>query len=198
MRNTLVTFCFFFGLVGCAHVDRHEAMSATVFDVMSDAEIARLAVAEALGELHVVERVDAEGTVTSGKAAFHSRDERLAFERRVDFLLRKQVYGQGPALELLRTHCQALQRTGWRAWPKDLPKLHAACEYGDTAVTLHSVWKKPMLQRALLDLMVPLAADPLLEEHVAFRLQELSRRGVEPYQLAVERWDRIEGFRPRG
>ena len=198
MRNALIALFFGFALVGCAHVDRQAALSANVFDVMSDAEIARLAVAEALGELHTVERIDADGTVVAGQAAFHSRDERLTYERRVEALLRAQVYGQGPALELLRKHCEQLQQTGWRAWPKDVSKLQSSCAYGDGSVTLHSTWKKPMLQRALLDVLVPLANDPMLQEHVVYRLAELAKKGVEPYRLAVERWDRIEGFRPRG
>jgi hypothetical protein len=185
-------------LAGCAHVDRAEALSANLYDVMTDAEIARTAIAEALGELHEVSRIDEQGVVTAGRAAFASREERLAYERRVDALVRAKIYGQGPTLELVRVRCVQLHRAGWAAWPKDEGQVRQACEYGDASVTLHSLFKKPLLQRAFVDVMLEAAEDPLLAGQVKRKLVRLERTGVEPYLFIVERWERVEGFRPRG
>lgn len=197
MRNVLGIVLSFI-VVGCAHIDREQALAATSYDVMTDAEIATVAVAEALGELHEVTAIDAEGVVTEGRAAFASRIERLAFERRVEALLRGKIYGQGPALELVRLHCERQARAGWTAWPGDARSRSAACEYSELALTVHSLFKKPMLQRALVDVLLEVAGDPLLTAKAKRRLLELEKRGVEPYLLMVERWDRVEGFRPRG
>lgn len=190
---------FFFSLlvVGCAHVDRAQAVSANVYDVMSDAEVAKLAVHEALGELHQVQVVDAEGVVTVGTPAFANREERLAFERRVDALVRAQVYGQGPTLELVRIRCEQLSRDGWAQWPGDELKHKRACEYGDVSMTVHSLFKKPLLQRALVELMLGVVKDDLFALRARNRLVQLQRTGIEPYLFIVERWERVEGFRPR-
>lgn len=197
MRNVL-GILLSFTVVGCAHLDREQALAATSYDVMTDAEIATVAIAEALGELHEVTAIDAEGVVTEGRAAFASRTERLAFERRVEALLRAKIYGQGPALELVRLHCERRARAGWATWPRDERGRSAACEYGDVSLTVHSLFKRPMLQRALVDVLLEVAGDPLLAAKAQRRLLELERVGVEPYLLMVERWDRVEGFRPRG
>lgn len=197
MRNWF-TSVVMVGLVGCAHVSREEAMAVTAYDVMTDAEIAEAAVKEALGELHQVKSVDENGVVTSGRPAFGSRDERLAFERRVDSLLRRQIYGQGPTLELVRIHCEAQHQAGWSSWPGDATSLRNACTYGDAVVTLHSLYKKPLLQRAYVDALLSIADDPVLRWHAQRRLPELQRTGVEPYLFIVGNWERVEGFRPRG
>ncbi|MFO0593921.1 MAG: hypothetical protein U0228_01420 [Myxococcaceae bacterium] len=183
---------------GCAHLDRQAELHANAFDVMTDAEIAQAAIAEALGELHKVDAIDPDGFVTAGQAAFTSREERLSYERRVDALVRARIYGQGHTLELLRVRCEQLQRAGWESWPQDAGRRRTACEYGDASVTLHSLFKKPLLQRAFVDLLLEVAADPLLAGQVKRKLVHLETTGVEPYLFAVERWDRVEGFRPRG
>ncbi|MEW5741865.1 MAG: hypothetical protein AB1938_23320 [Myxococcota bacterium] len=186
-------------VVGCAHLDRAQATQVTVFQVMSDAEIARAAVEEALGELHQVQEIDAEtGLVTRGQAAFHTRQERLDFEARVDGLVRARVYGQGPTLELVRIRCQALQRAGWEGWPADEAANRRACDYGDELLTLHSLFKKPMLQRAYIDVLLGAVDDETFARHARARLSELSRAQLEPYVFTVEAWERVEGFRPRG
>jgi hypothetical protein len=185
-------------VVGCAHIDRQQALEATSYDVMTDAEIAQVALAEALGELHEVKAIDAEGVVTEGQAAFASRTERLAYERRVDGLIRQRIYGQGPTLELVRLYCRRLASAGWVAWPGDARERSAACEYGDVSMTVHSLFKKPMLQRAFVEVLLDVSGDSLLRARTQRRLLELERVGVEAYLLMVERWDRVEGFRPRG
>lgn len=196
MRSPL--FALVLLAAGCAHVDRTEALSANAFDVMSDAEIARTAIAEALGELHEVAAIDELGVVTQGRAAFASRDERLSFERRVDAIVRAKIYGQGPTLQLVRIRCEQLHRAGWQAWPRNEGVALRACEYGDASVTLHSLFKKPLLQRAFVEVMLEAAEDPLLAGQVKRKLVRLERTGVEPYLFIVERWERVEGFRPRG
>jgi hypothetical protein len=184
-----------FTVVGCAHADRERALATTAWDVMSDGEIAHAAVAEALGELHQVEAIDADGLVVKGTSSFGSREERLTYERRVDAIVRAQVYGQGPTLELVHVRCEQLQRAGWAGWPGDERLRRSACEYGE--LTVHSLYKKPMLQRALVDLMLTAANDPLLAGQVKRKLLQLERTGVEPYLFIVQKWERVEGFRPR-
>ncbi|MCC6334653.1 MAG: hypothetical protein IT380_11800 [Myxococcales bacterium] len=188
-----------FAAVGCAHVDRAQATQVTLYEVMSDAEIARAAVEEALGELHEVQEIDAEtGVVTRGQSAFRSRQERLDFERRVDALVRARVYGQGPTLELVRLRCEALQRTGWEGWSADADAHRRACDYGDEVVTLHSLFKKPLLQRAYVHVLLDAVGDVEFSRHARARLAELSRAPLEPYVFTVEAWERVDGFRPRG
>ena len=196
MRNAIFLSVVGFLVAGCAHIDREQALAATSYDVMTDAEIAQTAIAEALGELHLVASIDAEGVVVQGKAAFTSREERLAYERRVDALVRARIYGQGPTMQLVRIHCERLQRNGWESWPKD-DSARLACEYGDASVTVHSLFKKPALHRAFVELMLEMAADPILAGQVKRKLVRLERTGVEPYLFIVERWERVEGFRPR-
>ncbi len=195
MRN-LLPLLLSLTTLGCAHLDRQQTLAATLYDVMTDAEIANVAVAEALGELHEVQAIDAEGVVTKGRAAFTSREERLAYERRVDAIIRAKIYGQGPTLQLLRIHCEKLHRAGWASWPGEGVGRTSACEYGE--VTVHSLYKKPLLQRAFVELMLEVTHDSILGAHVKRRLLKLEQTGVEPYLLMVERWDRVEGFRPRG
>lgn len=180
----------------CAHLDRQQTLSATMYDVMTDEEIANVALAEALGELHEVKAIDADGVVTQGRAAFTSRDERLVYERRVDAIIRAKIYGQGPTLQLVRIHCERLHKAGWASWPGDETARQRACESGE--VTVHSLFKKPLLQRAFVELMLEVTHDSVLTARVKHRLLQLERTGVEPYLLMVERWDRVEGFRPRG
>lgn len=185
-------------VVGCAHLDRAQALAATSYDVMTDAEVAHVAVAEALGELHQINAIDADGVVTSGRAAFATRLERLAYERRVDQIIRAKIYGQGPTLELVRIRCEQLHQAGWASWPGDANARRNACEYGDVSMTVHSLYKKPLLHRAFVDTLLEVTHDSVLSAHVKHRLLQLERTGVEPYLLMVERWDRVEGFRPRG
>lgn len=188
-----------FSVVGCAHIDRAQAENVTVYGVMSDQEIARAAVQEALGELHEVQAVDAQtGVVTAGRSAFRTREERLDFERRVDGLLRARIYGQGPTLELVKIRCEALQRAGWEGWPGDAASSRRACDYGEVAVTVHSLFKKPMLQRAYVDVLLGVVGDDAFAAHARARLAELAAGPVEPYLFVVGTWERIEGFRPRG
>jgi hypothetical protein len=196
MRN-VIGFLLSFTVVGCAHIDREQAMAATSYDVMTDAEIAHVAVAEALGELHQVESIDADGVVSSGRPAFTTREERLAYERRVDALIRAKIYGQGPTLQLVRIRCEQLHKAGWSSWPGDEHARRNACEYGDVATSVHSLFKKPLLHRAFVDLMLDSAADPILAGQVKRKLVQLERSGVEPYLFVVQQWERFEGFRPR-
>jgi hypothetical protein len=188
-----------FWVVGCAHIDRAQAANVTVYGVMTDAEIARVAVQEALGELHEVQAIDADtGVVTRGASAFHSRQERLDFEARVDALVRARVYGQGPTLELVRIRCEALQHSGWAGWPADESAQRRACDYGEDSVTVHSLFKKPLLQRAYVDVLLGAVDDAAFAAHARSRLVELAHLQVEPYLFVVETWERVEGFRPRG
>lgn len=188
-----------FSVVGCAHIDRAQAEDVTVYGVMNDQEIARIAVQEALGELHEVQAVDADtGVVTAGRSAFRTREERLDFERRVDEVLRARVYGQGPTLELVKIRCEALQRAGWEGWPGDAAASRRACDYGETSVTVHSLFKKPMLRRAYVDVLLNVVNDDAFAQHARARLSELSSAPVEPYLFVVGTWERVEGFRPRG
>lgn len=196
--RTLLGILLSFTVVGCAHLNREQALAATTYDVMNDAEIARVAVAEALGELHQVDAIDADGVVTSGQSGFHSREERLAFERRVDAILRGKIYGQGPTLQLVRIRCEQLHQAGWSSWPGDARTVVTGCEYGDVSMTVHSLFKKPLLQRAFVEVMLDTAEDPLLAGQVKRKLLALERTGVEPYLFIVGRWERVEGFRPRG
>lgn len=183
---------------GCATIDRQQARTATAYDVMTDDEIARAGVREALGELHEVLTIDAEtSVVTAGRSAFQSREERLIFERRIDALVRGRVYGQGPTMELLRIHCEALQRSGWAGWPGDRARLHRACDYGDADVTLHSLFRKPMLQRAYVDLLLAVIGDDAFSTASRERLTRLAEQPLEPYSFVVGAWERVEGFRPR-
>ena len=197
MRN-LVEIILALTTLGCAHIDRQQALAATLYDVMTDAEIANVAIAEALGELHEVKAIDEDGVVTQGRAAFTSRDERLAYERRVDAIIRAKIYGQGPTLQLVRIRCEQLHKAGWASWPGDEVARKSACEYGDVSMTVHSLFKKPRLQRAFVDLLLEVTPDSISSAHVKHRLLQLEKTGVEPYLLMVERWDRVEGFRPRG
>ncbi len=199
MRSLLLAILACFSLVGCAHVDRAEALAANRYDVMTDVEIARAAVREALGELHRVEGVDAStGAVTRGEPAFRSREERLSYEARVDRLIRARTYGQGPTLQLVRIRCDALQRTGWQGWPGDALKQRRACEYGDGAHSVHTLYKQPMLQRAWVEVMLDVIGDQSLSHEVRRKLDAVQRLGVEPYFFVVEAWETVEGFRPRG
>jgi len=182
-----------FSLLACAHIDREQALAATPWDVMTDAEIARAAVAESLRELHQVD-VSADGVVVKGTPGFVTREERLAYEHRVDALIRAQVYGQGPTLELVRIRCEQLQKAGWSSWPGDKGVRREACEYGE--VSMHWLFRKPMLQRAFVELMLQAAADPLLAGQAKRKLMALERTGVEPYRFIVQQWERFEGFRP--
>lgn len=197
MRNTF-GIILTFATLGCAHIDRQQALAATSYDVMTDAEVANVALAEALGELHQITAIDADGVVTEGRAAFTSRTERLAFERRVDQLIRAKIYGQGPTMQLVRIHCEKLHKAGWASWPGDELANRTACEYGDVSMTVHSLYKKPLLHRAFVDLLLEVAHDSILTARVKHQLLRLESTGVEPYLLMVERWDRVEGFRPRG
>ena len=72
-----------------------------------------------------------------------------------------------------------------------------ACEYGNATVSMHSLFKKPQLQRAFVDVMLEAAADPLLEGQVKRKLLKLEQGGVEAYVFAIEQWERVEGFRAR-
>jgi hypothetical protein len=193
MRSLLLLSLF---ATGCAHLNQAPA-PVSVFATMSDAQVARLAVQEALGELHQVAAVDADG-FAQGHAAFASRDDRLAFEGRIDSLLRERIYGQGPTLNLVRLACEGQQQAGWADWPADRAANRRACDFGDDLVTVHSLFKKPMLQRAFVDVLLRVVADPAFATHARERLTSLQSVGVEPYTLVVEAWDRIEGFRPRG
>ncbi len=195
MRNVL-GILLSFTVVGCAHVNRDQALAATSYDVMTDAEIARAALAEAVGELHQVDAIDADGVVVSGVPGFGSHEERVAYERRVDALVRAQIYGQGPTLQLVRIACERLQKAGWSSWPRDEGR-GTACDYGDVSMSLHSLFKKPMLQRAFVELLLTAAADPMLSSQVKHKLVQLERTGVEPYVFVVQRWEHIEGFRAR-
>jgi hypothetical protein len=184
-------------LVACAHLDRREVLAANRYDVMTDEEIARTAVKEAVGELHRVDGVAAETGLAQGTPAFASREERLSFDRRVDALVRAHTYGQGPVMELLKVRCERLQHTGWRSFPGDALKRHLDCDYSDAA-SVHEVYKKPLMQRAYVDVLLEVAHDAELSESTRLKLDALRARGVEGYSFVVDRWEHLEGFRPRG
>jgi hypothetical protein len=185
--------------VACAHLDRAQLEEVTVYRVMDDREIARVAVLDALGELHEVQAVDAaRGVVTRGRPAFRSREERLDFDRRVDGLLRARIYGQGPALELLRLRCEAALRGEWGEWRWTPSATRRACDPSDVAVTLHSLYRKPRLQRAYVEVLLGVVDDAAFAQHARERLAQLSDAELEPYHFELSAWERLEGFRPRG
>jgi hypothetical protein len=181
---------------GCATVPRQ---APSRFDALSDQEIARLAVREALGQLHVVEDVDAAShQVRRGTSAFANREERLAFEARLDQALRSKLTGQAPVLDQLSQACSDLQRQQLDVWPGERLKTQSQCLWADDSLSLHTLWKKPRLHRIYLDRLLEVVDDPDFTEQTRYRFKVASRKPHEGYVFKLGAWDFVEGFRVRG
>jgi hypothetical protein len=180
----------------CATTRTH---SATRFDDLDDQEIARLAVKEALGELHVVEDVDQVSLeVRRGTAAFANRDERLAFDARLDGALRSKLTGQAPVLDQLAAACAFQQKKGFAVWPRETFKAQAMCAWSDASVSLHSLWKKPRLHLVYLNTLLDVVNDPEFTIEALNKFDKLSNQKREGYVFKLGAWDSVEGFRTRG
>jgi hypothetical protein len=180
----------------CATTPLH---GASRFDQLDDQEIARLAVREALGELNQVEVIDPlSGEVQRGVPAFADRDERIAFDARLDHALRSKLTGQAPVLDQLAEACAFQQKRGFEVWPRDAFKQQAQCAWADASVTLHSLWKKPRLHLVYLNTLLDVVNDPDFSIHALYRFDVLSRKPREGYVFKIGAWDYLEGFRPRG
>ena len=123
--------------------------TATRFEDLDDKDIARMAVKEALGELHVVEDIEPV-----------SHEERLAFDARLEQALRGKLTGQQPVLDQLTAACAFAQKKGFAVWPKETFKAQSMCEWSDASVSLHSLWKKPRLHLVYLNTLLDVVNDP--------------------------------------
>lgn len=196
MRIGFLFLTFF--AIGCAHIDRAQAGSVNRFDVATDEEIARFAILEALGQVNEVVAVDPTTGRATGQAAFASRDERLTFDRRVHGLFQGRTYGQGPTVELVRIRCEKLARTGWAAWPADASRATHACTAGDAVTSIHTLYRKPALQRAYVEGLLEVVGDADFARRTRETLTDVQQGRIEPYVIVVEAWEQLDGFRPRG
>jgi hypothetical protein len=173
--------------------------STSRFDDLDDAEIARIAVHEALGELHTVEAIDQDsGEVQLGVPAFASHDERVAFEARLDKAIRSRLTGQAPVLDQLADRCEYQQKKGFEVWPREQFKQRAECSWADASVTIHSLWKKPRLHLVYLNTLLDVVGDPEFAIRSLDQFDALSKRPREGYVFKIGASDYLEGFRPRG
>ncbi len=196
MKPTVLLALAFF-TSACATTSRNHA--ATRFDDLDDKEIARIAVKEALGELHVVEDVDqVSQEVLRGTPAFANRDERLAYDSRLEQALRSKLTGQAPVLDQLSEACAFAQKKGFAVWPKESLKAHAMCEWADASVSLHSLWKKPRLHLIYLNTLLDVVNDPEYTLQVLNKFDAISNHPREGYVFKLGAWDSVEGFRTRG
>ncbi len=192
MKATLLAALAFFS-TACA-TTRNQA--ATRFDGLDDKEIAMLAVKEALGELHVVEDVDQESSeVVRGTPAFGNRDERLAYDARLEQALRSKLTGQAPVLDQLAAACAFSQKKGFAVWPKESLKAQAMCSWADASVSLHSLWKKPRLHLIYLNTLLDVVNDPDYSLQVLNKFDAMSNAPREGYVFKLGAWDKVEGFR---
>ncbi len=193
MKATLLAALAVFS-TACATASRNQA--ATRFDALDDKEIAMLAVKEALGELHVVEDVDHESSeVVRGTAAFGSREERLAYDARLEQALRSKLTGQAPVLDQLAAACAFQQKKGFAVWPREALKAQAMCSWADASVSLHSLWKKPRLHLIYLNTLLDVVNDPDYSLQVLYRFDAMSKAPREGYVFKLGAWDKVEGFR---
>ena len=195
MKTPLLT-AFALLSTACATAPIH---SISRFDDMDDAEVARIAVREALGELNQVEVIDAaSGEVQRGVAAFANREERVAFDARLDKAIRSKLTGQAPVLDQLAEACAFQQKRGYDVWPREQFKHQAECSWSDASVSLHSLWKKPRLHLVYLNTLLDVVNDPDYSIHVLYRFDVVSKMPREGYVFKIGSWDTLEGFRPRG
>ena len=173
--------------------------AATRFEALDDKEIARMAVKEALGELHVVEDIDqVSQEVRRGVPAFANREERIAFDARLEQALRSKLTGQQPVLDQLTAACAFAQKKGFAVWPKETFKAQSMCEWSDASVSLHSLWKKPRLHLVYLNTLLDVVNDPDFTIQVLNKFDALSNKPREGYVFKLGAWDSVEGFRTRG
>jgi hypothetical protein len=173
--------------------------AATRFEALDDREIAKLAVQEALGELHVVEAVDqVSQEVVRGTPAFTTREERLAYDARLEQALRSKLTGQQPVLDQLTQVCAFQQKKGFAVWPKEQFKAQALCTWSDASVSIHSLWKKPRLHLVYLNTLLDVVNDPEFTIQVLEKFDHLSNQPREGYVFKLGAWDYVEGFRTRG
>lgn len=192
--RTPLALAFALVATGCATTQKHSR-----FDAMDDREIARLAVKEALGELHAVEVVDAESsTVTRGTPAFANRDEKVAYDARLEAALRSKLTGQAPVLDQLSAQCLFQQKKGFKVWPKEELKAQAMCTWADASVSLHSLWKKPRLHLIYLNTLLDVVGDPEFTIQTLNKFDQQSEKPREGYVFKLGAWDAVEGFRTRG
>lgn len=192
------TFILAFALLASACATTR-SRTATRFDGLDDKEIARLAVREALGELHIVEDVDqVSQEVVRGTPAFATREERLAFDARLEAALRSKLTGQAPVLDQLTEACAFQQKKGFAVWPKETFKAQAMCAWSDASVSLHSLWKKPRLHLVYLNTLLDVVNDPEFTIQVLNKFDKLSSQKREGYVFKLGAWDSVEGFRTRG
>lgn len=195
MKLPLITVLSLFA-TACATTRNH---TETRFDSLDDKEIARLAVREALGELHVVEAIDAVSSeVRRGTPAFANRDERLAYDARLEQALRSQLTGQAPVLDQLSAACAFQQKKGFAVWPRESLKAQALCTWADASVSLHSLWKKPRLHLIYLNTLLDVVGDPDFTIKVLNKFDAISSQPREGYVFKLGAWDTVEGFRTRG
>jgi hypothetical protein len=181
---------------GCA-TTRNSA--GTRFDGLDDKDIARMAVKEALGELHVVEDIDeVSQEVLRGIPAFANREERLAFDARLEQALRSKLTGQAPVLDQLTEACAFEQKKGFAAWPRESLKAQSMCSWADASVNLHSLWKKPRLHLIYLNTLLDVVNDPEFTLQVLNKFEDVSNAPREGYIFKLGAWDSVEGFRTRG
>ncbi len=193
MKTPLALLVVAFAATGCATVQKSR------FDALDDREIAKLAVREALGELHHVETVDAESMeVKRGTPAFASREEKLAYDARLEQALRSKLTGQAPVLDQLSAQCRFEQKKGFKAWPKEELKTQALCAWADASVSLHSLWKKPRLHLIYLNTLLDVVNDPEFTIQTLNKYDAQSEKPREGYVFKLGAWDAVEGFRTRG
>jgi len=158
-----------------------------------------MAVKEALGELHVVDEIDqVSQEVRRGIPAFATRDERLAYDARLEQALRSKLTGQAPVLDQLTAACTFQQKKGFAVWPREQFKAQALCEWSDASVSLHSLWKKPRLHLVYLTTLLDVVNDPEFTIQVLNKFDALSSQKREAYIFKLGAWDSLEGFRTRG
>ena len=170
--------------------------SAIRYDRLDDKEIARLAVREALGELHAVQDIDqASQEVLRGTPAFATREDRLAYDARLEQALRSRLTGQAPVLDQLTEACAFEQKKGFAVWPKETFKAQALCTWSDASVSIHSLWKKPRLHLVYLNTLLDVVNDPEFTILVLNKFDAISKKPREGYVFRLGAWDTVEGFR---
>lgn len=180
----------------CATTRNH---AAARFDALDDKEIARLAVREAMGELHVVQDIDqVSQEVRRGTPAFTTREERIAYDDRLEQALRSVLKGQAPVLDQIAASCAFQQKKGFAVWPGESLKARALCTWDDASVSLHSLWKKPRLHLVYLNALLDVVNDPEFTLQTLNRFDAMSNRPREGYVFKLGAWDVVEGFRTRG
>ncbi len=145
--------------------------------VLTDDQVSAVVEKEALGEL--------------GEGAFKSRDERLAFDAHAEVLVRRALEvgprSDLPVLEALRLRCE-----------QDLAATRADCSWVDQGLTLHSLWKKPRLNRLYVSAVKVGAGKADQVPDLVLKLSAVDSQPKETFTYQVEAFEYVEGYRPRG